>query len=402
MKWVTSLFGAFLLLAVLAGCGGGGSSTSTSNSGNNGGGSNGGGSPLPAGTELLYVGDNVGVIHGFGVDPNSGVLTPLSPPTVAVTNAAAAGDVGLAADSGGMVLYATSAGLGGPNVTSFMVDQKTGTLTANTGQTLPVPPRKLAAAPGGGTSALACCVYVIPDQSANAAELFAFNINKFNGGLTLAPNQPFTLPGVPREDIAVTPSGNWIGVPFEGTSGGEIAGIGRDPNTGVIMLLPSPISPTSTGGDEPGGIRVTPDGKFVVVVNQATNSVSVFSLNSGTGALTEVSGSPFATGNLPNPVAIDPSGKFVFVGNTGAGSLSAYTIDSAGGLTPVTGTPIQLAANSQPSSIAVDPAGRFVYVSIVPQQVAGFALDPTTGALTPITGSPFSVGAVTRDMVFVP
>src|SRR3989442_815781 len=354
MKWVTWLLGAFLLLGVLAGCGG--SSTSTSN---NGGGSNGGGSPLPAGTELLYVCDNVGNIHGFGVDPSSGKLTPL--PSVAVTNGAAAGDVGLAADSGGMILYATSDGLGGPNVTSFLVDKQTGTLTPNTGQTLPVPPRKLAAAPGGGSSALACCVYVIPDQSANAAELFAFNINKQNGTLTLAPNQPSTLPGVPREDIAITPSGNWIGVPFEGTSGGEIAGIARDPNTGAIANLP----PTGTGGDEPGGIRVTPDGKFVVVVNQATNSVSVFSLNSGTGALTEVSGSPFATGNLPNPVAIDPSGKFVFVGNTGAGSLSAYTIDSAGRLTAVTGTPIQLAANSQPSSIAVDPAGKFVYLSIV-------------------------------------
>ena len=86
--------------------------------GNNGGGSNGGGSPLPAGTELLYVGDNVGVIHGFGVDPDSGKLTPL--PNVSVTNQAAAGDVGLAADLGGMVLYATSAGLGGPNVASFI------------------------------------------------------------------------------------------------------------------------------------------------------------------------------------------------------------------------------------------------------------------------------------------
>src|SRR5579864_2239700 len=112
MKSVTSLLGAFLLLGVLVGCGGSRSSTSTT-------------SPppapppppLPAGTELLYVGDNVGVIHGFGVDPNSGKLTPIS--NVAVTNGAAAGDVGLAADSGGMILYATSDGLGGPNVTSF-------------------------------------------------------------------------------------------------------------------------------------------------------------------------------------------------------------------------------------------------------------------------------------------
>jgi len=192
MKWATSRLGAFLLLGVLAGCGGGGSSTSTSNNGNN---SNGGGSPLPSGTELLYVGDNVGAIHGFGVDPGSGKLTPL--PSVAVTNQAAAADVGLAADSGSMVLYATSAGLGGPNVASFIVDQKTGDLTpAGPGQTLPVTPRKLVAAGNN--------LYVIPDVSANAADLFVFHIN-VNGVLSLLPNQPITLPGVPH-DLAVDPS----------------------------------------------------------------------------------------------------------------------------------------------------------------------------------------------------
>jgi len=82
-------------------------------------------------------------------------------------------------------------------------------------------------------------------------------------------------------------------------------------------------------------------------------------------------------------------------------SLSAYAIDSAGSLTPATGTPIPLGNNAQPSSIAGDPAGKFVFVSIAPQQIAGFSL-ASSGALTPITGSPFSVGAATRDMVFVP
>src|SRR6266571_5106565 len=169
MKWVNSLLGAFLLLGVLAGCGGGG----TSNNNNNKGG--GGGSPLPAGTELLYVGDNVGVIHGFGVDPNSGKLTPIS--TVSVTNqAAAAADVGLAADAGGMVLYATSAGVGGPNVASFIVDKKTGTLAVSSSLALQVPPRKLAAIEGN--------LYVIPDPSANAAQMFAFSINGLNAALT--------------------------------------------------------------------------------------------------------------------------------------------------------------------------------------------------------------------------
>jgi 6-phosphogluconolactonase len=389
MKLVTSLLGSCFLLAVLAGCGGGAASTSTSN---NGGGSNGGGPPLPAGTELLYVGDNVGVIHGFGVDPGSGKLTPL--PSVAVTNGTAAADVGLAADSGGMVLYATSAGVGGPNVASFIVDKTTGALTPSGSVALPVPPRKLAA--------IEANLYVIPDPSANAAQMFAFSINGLTAALTqLSPT--VTLPGPPH-DLAIAGFGNnipsWMGLTFDGTSGGEIQGIVRQPNGGATGLQLG--SPTSSGGNSPQGIRVTPDGKFVIAVNQGTGNVSVYSLDASTGALAVVPGSPFASGSAPGPVAIDPSGKFVFVGDTGGNSLSAYTIDSAGSLTPVTGTPIPLGGNAQPSSIAVDPAGKFVYVSIVPQEVAGFALDPSTGVLTPITGSPFSAGAVTRDMVFVP
>ena len=385
MKWVTWLLGAFLLLAVLAGCGGG---SSPSNSGNNGGGSSGGSTPPPlaAGTELLYVGDNVGVIHGFGVDPDSGKLTAL--PTVAVTNGSPAGDVGLAADSGSMVLYATSAGLGGPNVASFIVDQKTGDLTpAGPGQTLPVTPRKLVAA---GNS-----LYVIPDVTANAADLFVFHIN-VNGVLSLLPNQPIKLPGVPH-DLAVDPSISWLFVTFEGTSGGEIASLSI--KGGAIGGV---AGSASTGGGSPQGVRVTPDGKFVVVVNQGTSNVSVFSLDPTTGALAAVSGSPFASGNQPAPVAINTSGKFVFVGDTGGNSLSAFTISAAGDLAPVSGTPIQLGDIAQPSSIGVDPADKFVYISIVPREVSGFTLDQSTGALTPISGSPFSVGQVTRDLVIMP
>ena len=394
VKSVTSLLCGLFLLGVLAGCGGGGSNAS-----NNGSGLNGGGSQLPAGTELLYVGDNVGVIHGFGVDPKSGALTPL--PTVAVTNAAAAGDTGLAADIGGHVLYATSDGLGGPNVLSFIVNKTTGALTPAGSVTLSVPPRKLAA--------IETNLYVIADPSANAAQMFAISINGTNAALTQL-NPTVTLPA-PAHDLAIAGFGNnipsWMGLTFDG-AGGEIQGIVRQPNGGATGLQLG--SPTSSSGDSPQGIRITPDGKFVVVANQGTSNVSVFSLDSSTGVLTEVAGSPFATGQQPGPVATDPptlagtapSAKFVFVGNTGGNSLSAYTIDSSGALTPVAGTPIALGANGQPSSIAVDPAGKFIFVSVAPQEVAGFAVDANTGALTPVPGSPFSVGAVTRDMVFVP
>jgi len=137
----------------------------------------------------------------------------------------------------------------------------------------------------------------------------------------------------------------------------------------------------------------------VVVANGVTSNVSVFSLDPDTGALSEVPGSPFATGRGPG-VAIDPTGKFVFVADAD-NNLSAYTIDSMGSLTPV-GAPIPFGAEAE--SIAVDPTGKFVFVGLVPREIAGFTLDRTTGALTPIAGSPFPLNSEgpTRGMVFMP
>lgn len=369
-----------LLLAALAGCGASSNSSNTT----------GGGPPPPADTEFLYVGDIFGEIHAFGVDPNSGALTPVSGEPFSVTNMSAASDVRLAADPSGMAVYATSAGIGGPNVVALTVSVSTGALTpVAANQTLPVPAGKIAVDPKGKNA------YVIPDPSANTAEVFGFSIDPATHGLAALPNQPTVLPGVPN-DVTVDPSGGFVYITFQGTPGHEIAGFSRDPNTGLLSALGPPFA--NAGGDSPQGIRVTPNGDFVVVANQATSNVSVLSLAISSGVLNNVAGSPFATDNSPGPVAIDPSGKFVFVGNTD--SLSAYTISTGGALTPVAGTPVPVG----PTSVAVDPLDKFVYVANIPHEVSGFTLSSSTGSLTPITGSPFSFGVVgqaPRDVIVV-
>ncbi len=398
MKWVTSLLGAFLLLGVLAACGGGSGST------NNGGGSNGGSNPppgsgggssscsnsspgsAPAGSELFYLGDNAGCIHGYGLDPATGNLTP-----IAVNNMPAAADVGLVADSGGMVLYSSDAAANVPNTSSWIVDKHTGTLTANPGVQLSAPPGKLAA--------FSTYLYVIADPKANAATMWVFKINPLNGALSLLSDHTTQLPGVPF-GLAIDPTGSFVFILWDGVPGGKISTLSRNPTTGQVTVLPTPAD---TGGLAPAAVAVTADGKFVVVVNQRSSNLAVFSLDHSTGALTAVPGSPFPSGPQPGPMTIDPSGKFVLVADSGNNNLTPYTIDSAGSLTA--GTPVFLGeANSQPSAIAVDPAGKFVFVGIFNQQVAGFALDPNTGSLKPLPGSPFSgsPGFVTHDMVFVP
>lgn len=131
---------------------------------------------------------------------------------------------------------------------------------------------------------------------------------------------------------------------------------------------------------------------FVYVTNRGANSVSAYAVDDSTGMLTEVQGSPFATGIQPAGVAVDRSNRFLYVANNyfgSAGNLSAYAIDATtGALTPLQGSPFKLAIEL-PHGLATEPSGRFLYVSNYSGSTEVYAIDATTGALTAIAGSPF-------------
>jgi DNA-binding beta-propeller fold protein YncE len=52
-------------------------------------------------------------------------------------------------------------------------------------------------------------------------------------------------------------------------------------------------------GPKPYSITIDPTGKFAYVTNQYTANISAFSINAATGALTEIAGSPFGAGKYP-------------------------------------------------------------------------------------------------------
>jgi 6-phosphogluconolactonase len=133
--------------------------------------------------------------------------------------------------------------------------------------------------------------------------------------------------------------------------------------------------------------------KLLFISNQGANSLSVFSVNTGTGMLTSVQSSPFPTGARPTSVAVDAAGRFVFVANQAASSISAFSIGANGGLTAVAGSPF---AASSPFGLAVNPAGTVLYASNFPDSsvadlntVSAFSISPS-GALSAIAGSPFA------------
>ena len=115
-------------------------------------------------------------------------------------------------------------------------------------------------------------------------------------------------------------------------------------------LTPVPGSPFATGGTGFGsfyyasnGIAATTVGNFLFAVDGQSNDIAAFSINTTTGALTAVPGSPFAYGAAgANPsgisLAVTPDGKFLYAGDGGNGSSGdvwGFSIASNGALTPL-------------------------------------------------------------------
>ncbi len=101
---------------------------------------------------------------------------------------------------------------------------------------------------------------------------------------------------------------------------------------------------------------------YVYVVNSGSATVSGYVINTGTGALTPVPGSPFGTGLTPVSIAIDPQAKYAYVANVNTIDISVYRVNAAtGALTEVAGSPV--ATGTYPSRITIDPGGKFAYVT---------------------------------------
>ena len=180
-----------------------------------------------------------------------------------------------------------------------------------------------------------------------------------------------------------------------GAAAGSISAYSIDSQTG--SLLPVPGSPFADPGG-PWSIAVDPKSRFAYIANRGDDTISAYAIG-GTGALTPVPGSPFpqdptASGELPVSVAVDPAGKFVFVANYNYRTIRVYQIDqNTGALTQAPGSPFPAGIN--PQSATVDLSGKFVYVANGYHNengtVSAYTIDQSNGSLTPIPGSPFTV-----------
>ena len=240
------------------------------------------------------------------------------------------------------------------------------------------------------------------DEENSAATIY--NVNSSTGALTSVAGGPYKVGHVPP----INPAGNFSYILYGG--GGQDISTDTSTLNGTISVcrinsiigLWSPVA----AGLHPISFTVNPSGTFLYVVNEGTlgymvgkrdqyfgNSISVYHIDTSTGKLTQIKGSPFATGGLPRHIAINPSGTFAYVAN--AGGTSAYRINSASGaLTQITGSPFKCFDNSFDNYslyITINPAGTLAFETSENDMISVYNIDIKTGALSSISG-PFVAG----------
>lgn len=340
--------------------------------------------PAPAANTYLYV--EAGAIAQLQVQ-NDGTLTSLTPATVGTPSYL--GGTLVAADPTGQYLFAS--GVDGSSISQYVIGSD-GTLSPNAIPTFSLitdtlspfaltPDGKFAVSPtfitgtcltgmlntyglsSSGTLGFVdqsslpggACEYSYDVLTVESSGHFVYVLCYFgssdsicefsisaNGAISLlSPAEVVT--GGQANNIMVAPNGFLYAVNNDGT----VTAFWIDESTGELANAGSFATGTGTTG---GGLSIAfnPTGTYAYVTNLNDNSVTQFTVDASSGALT-MNGPDVATGQLPEQIAVDPSGRFAFVTNYSDGTISQFVIGDTGRLTP-NGT-LSLGAQASPTAM---------------------------------------------------
>jgi 6-phosphogluconolactonase len=246
-----------------------------------------------------------GSIQSFSVDADSGALTKLAEGTGFGTSNS------LAVHPSGKFVYAGSDGA--VNVAEAGV--WVGAIDPSTGRISVVPGSPFGKHSAGqiridpsGTNLVALCPITIgipgsvKPHSTLFTQFLSFTIDPNSGTPTLVNQEDFFFPTIIKS-VVIHPSGKFVYAADEGLSEVEVY---ANLNGILSQIVESPVS---SGGVGPRFLAMDSKGKFLYVANvnlEQSGSISVFSIDATSGALTLVPGGPYTSAALPDAMVVGP------------------------------------------------------------------------------------------------
>ncbi len=373
-KWTRLLFAA---IPLMAGCAGfwdaptnsnGGTTTTTLSSGN---------------FYILSKGSSVSQIYGFSIV--SGKLTPLTNSPYAVTGVA----FSIAMDPTGSFLYVSSSA----GVYLYTINSTTGALTQGAQVAQDTVALSIAVDPGGAwlLEALGTgVVNAIPITSAGAFD---------NGGTRV--QQQVVLAGIQVQQMTFAPNHTFVAVAL-GTLGTKVFPFTSNAVSSPIGTVLPTIATTNTSNTGAAiAVSVDPQSRFLYIGETAafssstTNSggLRAFSVAASPFALTELSGSPYASGGTgPHAIRPNAAGDYVYVASwqgSSAGLITPFQVSSSNSTYKLTVQTNTIATGTEPFGLAEDNLGHFMLAvnSGGSPTLNGYIFDTTTVGKLDLTHS---------------
>jgi 6-phosphogluconolactonase (cycloisomerase 2 family) len=152
-----------------------------------------------------------------------------------------------------------------------------------------------------------------------------------NGVLAVIGGAPFAFQaGAPTNaayGIAIYPGGGYLYL--SDYIAGTVTAYAYDSN-GILTELAAPLAV----GAKPESVAVDPSGRFLYVANTGDGTVTAFSISPTLGTLAPIGTVPAsgaASVVTSTAVSVDPSGQFVYVSNGDVATISAFSINQSSG-----------------------------------------------------------------------
>ena len=338
---------------------------------------------------LLYASTTSNQILVFSIS-SSGTLTAL-PSASGPSNSASVSSVS------NVLMFADTSN---NTIDSVAVNQATGALTPIQGSPFSL------GAPGGGPIMMLVGPYAYVYATEPNGTIVGFGTTSLVGALGAPlPNSPYAA-GVAPSQMSFAgeePTGAFFLYASDpGDPNGGILAYSLDYNGSLtpVQGSPFPTLPNANPSFVLYGAYIATAGnsgtQFLFVSLTNLGKVAVFSIDTNTGALTAVPGSPFAVGNGPG-ILLEDDFNHVFVMNGSDHTISAFNLSSNGALSPI-GSPVPVGTAN--GGMAYFPWNQLYVADTTASAIWTLNIDPTTGMLTQ-AGSPLMVSSPPLQLTFV-
>jgi 6-phosphogluconolactonase (cycloisomerase 2 family) len=198
----------------------------------------------------------------------------------------------------------------------------------------------------------------------------------WNLALAARQSSSVTLASNPR-DVAVSPDGLFAYV--SAYAANSVTAYTRNTVTGALTFLA-----TYTGVPGSGNVVISSDGLYLYVASYTPGAVYSYTRNAVTGALTAL-GTAITAGAGCVGLKLAPDGTTLYTANQSAGSVSVLSRNTSTGVLTAS-VPASIAAGALSIDVAITSDGQFVYcVNQGASTISQYSRNTGTGVLTLIS-----------------